>query len=144
MNDYYDDDDDDVFMSFPSDKWKEFISNMGITYEVQNDYIPDIYEGPLLVIEKEYDDFDTFFNESKEIIYRKMIDLYETIKDPSLDDITLTVLATIDDSPFNSNFSISKNTSELLMDVIIPFFESTEEYETCDRALKLYHYLQGD
>jgi len=144
MNDYYDDDDDDnISMSFPSDEWKEIAGdNMGMICEIQNDYIPDVYEGPFLVLEKEYDDFTTCFKESKDRIYKKMIDLYGDMKDPSHDNFTLCVLATIDEQPFSTNFEINKSTSGLIMSVFIPHFESIEDYETCDRALKLYNWIQ--
>jgi hypothetical protein len=95
-----------------------------------------------LTIIEEYDNFETFISESREIIYKKMIDMYERIKDPPYNPLVLTISATIDDHPFESNFHINRDTTELLINSIIPFFESTEEYEICDKVLKLYHYLQ--
>jgi hypothetical protein len=138
MNDY----DDDDYM-IPDDNWgKNVDDDMGIIYEIQNDYTPDVYEGPFLVLEKEYDDFGTCFKESKDRIYRKMVDLYGDIKDPSHDKFTLCVLATIEEQPFSTNFEINKETSGLILTVFIPHFESIEDYETCDRALKLYKWIQ--
>ena len=141
MNDYYDDDDSMI----PDDNWgKNIDDDMGIIYEIQNDYTPDVYEGPFLVLEKEYDDFSTCFKESKDRIYRKMVDLYGDMKDPSHDKFTLNVLATIEEQPFSTIFEINKETSGLILTVFIPHFESIEDYETCDRALKIYNWIQGN
>lgn len=129
----------------PDDNYgKNIDDDMGILYEIQNDYTPYVYEGPFLVLEKEYDDFATCFKESKDRIYRKMLDLYGDMKDPSHNNFTLCVLATIEEQPFSTNFEINKSTSELIMTVFIPHFESIEDYETCDRALKLYNWIQGN
>lgn len=139
MNDYYDDD-DDVSMNFPSDEWKEIA---GDDIGMISQFYP-VPEGPFLVLEKEYDDFATCFMESKDRIYRKMVDLYGDMKDPSHDKFTLNVLATIEERPFSTIFEINKETSGLILTVFIPHFESIEDYETCDRALKLYNWVQGN
>jgi hypothetical protein len=168
MNDYDDDYDDDyeddedfinakMGISFTSDNWKEIAEDdMGIImechnwvikqYEIQNDYVMDTYEGPFLVIGKEYNDFNICFNESKDGIYRKMLDVYENIKnleynDLNSDEFNLCVIATIDGSTFNTNFPINKISSIEIKTVIIPHFEKIEDYEACDRALKLYNQI---
>ena len=133
MDNYYDDDD---FIEFPSEEWEK----------IAHVYIQDIYEGPYLIIEKEYDDFKTCFNESKDRIYRKMLDVYENIKDLKIDEhnsneFNLCVLATIDDCPFNTHFPINKDVSDQIISVIIPHMESIEDYESCIRARKLYHHI---
>jgi hypothetical protein len=138
MNDY----DDDDYVTPDENREKIAGDDMGILYEIQNDYTPDVYEGPFLVLEKEYDDFATCFKESKDRIYRKMVDLYGDMKDPSHDNFTLCVLATIEEQPFSTNFEINKETSGLILTVFIPHFESIEDYETCGRALKLYKWIQ--
>ena len=122
MDDYYDYDD---FMNVDDD--------MGMISQIY-----PVPEGPFIIIEKKYVDFNTCFMESKDKIYRKMLDTYEEIKDTENHDSNLCVIATIDDCPFSTNFPINKHSSQQIIGVIIPYMEEIEDYETCDRALKLY------
>jgi hypothetical protein len=92
-----------------------------------------------LRIETEYPDFLTFCNDAQEIIYRKMIDVFESLQN---DDISLSVIANIEGFKFDTVLNINKARSTQLMDVILPFFEEMEDYKTCDRILKLYNRLQ--
>ena len=134
MDDYYDDDD---FINFPSDEWKEIAGD-------DADIISQVYpvpEGPFIILEKKYGDFNTCFKESKDKIYRKMLDIYEKTKDTESNNSNLCVIATIDDCAFSTNFSINKRSSEQIISVIIPYMEEIEDYETCDRALKLYNQI---
>ena len=130
-------DDYDDSMNPNDDSEKIYGDGMSIISQVY-----PVPEGPFLILEKEYDDFGVCFQESKDKIYRKMIDLYGHMKDPSHDNFTLSVLATIENQPFSTIFDINKSTSGLIMTIFIPHFESIEDYETCDRALKLYNWIQ--
>jgi hypothetical protein len=93
-----------------------------------------------LLIEKNYDDFPSFYKESKDIIYRKIIDTFESAKASGKETQILIVTARIENQPFDTDFPIIKSDPGLLMR-IIPYFESIEDYETCGKIMKLYSEL---
>jgi hypothetical protein len=95
-----------------------------------------------LEIEKNYSDFKTFYKETKEIVYRKLVDAYEDVV--KNDDITLTIIGHIDGRPFETDFDNFKSNLELLKTVINPFFEEIEDYETCGRIIKICQNLQNN
>jgi hypothetical protein len=95
-----------------------------------------------LEIEKNYSDFRTFYKETKEIVYRKLVDAYEDVT--KSDDITLTIIGHIDGQPFETDFNNFKSNLELLKTVINPFFEEIEDYEICSRIVKICQNLQNN
>ena len=90
-----------------------------------------------LTIDKEFSDFNDFYDESKDAIYRKILESFEEIELTN-EDINLIVSAKILDTQFESNFQIKKSNFNLLMKSLNPYFESIEDYETCQRVLDLY------
>lgn len=96
-----------------------------------------------LMIYKEYDDFPTFYKNSKDVIYRKIIETYEKTKIPGQEMMTLIVSGTIDDHYFDTDFPIKKTDLSLLTDVVNPYFESIEDYETCGKIMELCKELKG-
>ena len=115
---YKDDEDDNDFdlddPSYPMESsdidWKE-INIKGITDGISKGFIIEEEESnsESLVIEKEYTDFETFLDETREIIYEKMIDMYELITDSSHDPIKLVIASTINGNSFTSKFAIDKD-----------------------------------
>ena len=97
-----------------------------------------------LTLSKNYPDFDSFYYESKETIYRKLIDAFEKVNIPENKTTNLTVVGNIQGKPFNSKFIIEKSNLGLLMSVLIPFFEDMEDYETCSKIVKLYDSLKSN
>jgi hypothetical protein len=95
-----------------------------------------------LSIKKNYENFPTFYKETKDIIYRKIIDTYENARDSGKETQTLIVTARIENQPFDTDFPIIKSDPGLLMS-LIPYFESIEDYETCERIMKLYSELKS-
>ena len=93
-----------------------------------------------LEIEKNYSDFKSFYKETKEIVYRKLVDAYEDVV--KSDDIILTVIGHIDGRPFETDFDNFKSNIELLKTVINPFFEEIEDYEVCSRIVKICQNLE--
>lgn len=87
--------------------------------------------------EKDYEDFNAFNSECEEKIYRKMIDVYEELKKSNEKEKKLIFVAKINGIIFDTNFVISKSHLMTLKEVILPFFESVEDYETCDKILNL-------
>ncbi len=88
-----------------------------------------------LVIDEEYPDFKTFYKNSKDVIYRKITDIFLNLETPK-DEILLTVFACIDGFNFDSDFLISKSKEDWLKTGINKYFEEIEDYETCDKIMK--------
>lgn len=87
------------------------------------------------MIDEDYPNFKNFYKNSKEIIYRKIVDVFINMKSPE-DEILLTVYARIDGCEFDTDFIISKSKSDWMKKVINPFFEEIEDYETCGKIFK--------
>jgi hypothetical protein len=95
----------------------------------------------ILIIDENYEDIFICIEKSKEIIYRKMIEVYEIIKNPDNDDLVLMVLFMVDGQSYRTDYHINKISSELIASVIIPHMEKIEDYEFCHRAHNLYHQI---
>lgn len=89
-----------------------------------------------LLIDIDYPDFRSFYKNSKDIIYRKITDLFLELKSPD-DEILLTVSARVDGCDFNSDFLISKTKEEWLKSGVKKYFEEIEDYETCNKIMKV-------
>jgi hypothetical protein len=93
-------------------------------------------------IEKKYPDFFTFYNESKDLIYHKFIEVFEELKDRKDGNAKITIIVgNVEGRPFQSDFVIEKSKPNILIETINPFFESIEDYETCDKIHRLYNQL---
>jgi hypothetical protein len=90
-----------------------------------------------LVIENNYSNFQEFYTNEKHQIYSKIIDIYEEILKGNIDSQKLIVVGKIEGCTFDTDFEINKDNQRLLIDVIIPYFEKIEEYETCKKILEL-------
>ena len=88
--------------------------------------------------EKNYSNFHEFYNECEEKIYRKMIDVYEKLKSEDIKQKNLIFTASVDGFIFDTAFLLDSTNPSLLKEVIIPFFEDREDYETCSKILSLY------
>ena len=90
-----------------------------------------------LRIETNFPDFMSFYNESEETIYRKILEIFEDLKTSNKDQKQLIIIANIDGFVFDTIFYILKDNHQLITDVIRPYFERMEDYETCEKIVKI-------
>jgi hypothetical protein len=94
-----------------------------------------------LQIEGIHKDFKDFFDNNKGIIYTKVIDIFQEFKTSRKKSITLSVVAQIDNMEWDTKFNFFKNESIVLKRDILPYFETIEDYETCQKINNLYNDL---
>lgn len=90
-----------------------------------------------LIIKTNYPDFKSFYKDSQELIYRKVLYAFEELKKTKKDK-KLVVTSEINDHVFDTDFDINIESVNMLMNTIIPFFEKIEDYETCSKIVELY------
>ena len=95
----------------------------------------------ILFIEEKYDDFHTFYNSSKEMIYHKFIEAFENKTNRDGKTLLDIIVNNVDGRPFQSKFLIERSKPNILIETIKPFFESIEDYETCEKIVHLHHQL---
>lgn len=94
-----------------------------------------------LVIDREYSDFKQFYISEKRTIYMKIIDAFQQLINENVEKKELLVLAKVEGHVFDTTFIIDKESKKILKDVVSPYFETLEEYETCSRINKVYSEL---
>ena len=94
-----------------------------------------------LDINLNFTSFSTFFENSKGTIYTSMINSYIDLYDKKIKSKILLVNAKIDNQNFTTEFNISVNLPNIIVDIIIPYFEEIENYEMCDTSMKIYEKL---
>jgi len=94
-----------------------------------------------LDINLNFTSFSSFFENSKGTIYTSMINSYIDLYDKKIKSKILLVNAKIDNQNFTTEFNISVNLPNIIIDIIIPYFEEIENYEMCDTSMKIYEKL---
>lgn len=100
-----------------------------------------IASGSTVVIETIYDDYATFMDETRDPIYQTILKSFNDLKEK--EKVVVNVKANVEDTQFESNLEFTKDNLNVLVDVLIPFFESEEKYELCAEAMKLHSELVG-
>jgi hypothetical protein len=98
-----------------------------------------IMSGSTVVIETIYDDYATFMDETRDPIYQTILKSFNDLKETER--IIVNVKANVENTQFESNLEFTKANIDVLVDVLIPFFESEEKYELCAEAMKLHSEL---
>jgi hypothetical protein len=104
--------------------------------EMNEEYV---ISGLTLQFTQEYDNFATFVQKTTDPIYRAIIDTFNDLR--KIEKSTLTVQAIVDGTQFDTIFEYTKDDANILKDLINPFFEEMEDYETCKRIMDLYSEL---
>jgi hypothetical protein len=91
--------------------------------------------GTTLIIETEYADFGTFMEETRDPVYRTILEAFKELL--KKDRVNVIVQASVDNAEFESDLEFTRNSINLLDEIVIPYFESIEDYETCNEVLKL-------
>lgn len=97
----------------------------------------------LLNINTNYSDFSTFYENEKRNIYLKYIDAFEKLINSNYVHTFFTVIYIIENEPVVTHFDAEKNNSDILIDVINPYFESIEDYEICGKITELYNNIKN-
>lgn len=113
-------------------KVKDAIPN----FELKDSYIN-------LEIRGDFKSFTEFYSTSKNVIFEKVVDLFNGLLIPENTSLTLTIYTTIDGFKWDSDLIVSRNEKEMLMKSILPYFESVENYEKCSEIIKIHKELSN-
>ncbi len=101
--------------------------------------------------DKKYDNYPAFYEETKEEIYRAIVQLFKKLSESTSDRKVLQVSAIIEERNFCTDFTITRTSRKVVenygvfdkevLQEMIPFFEEKEEYELCSEILKVYEMI---
>lgn len=94
-----------------------------------------------LIIKGKYKEFEDFYDENKELIYKSIIDLFSDFKSTQKKILSLYICSKIQGLDWDTEFNFSKKDTIVLKRDLLPYFEKIEDYETCGKILNLYKEL---
>lgn len=97
--------------------------------------------GHTLEIQTAYEDFGSFMDETRDPVYRTIFSAFKELMEKKTPTVTVTVRAHVDNMDVESVLEFSKENSNMLTEIILPYFESVEEYEMCSEVLKIHKKL---
>lgn len=95
-----------------------------------------------LVIKESYKDFSSFYGENKELIYKTIVNLFNSLKRKDKNNVILVLSAKINRLQWETELKFSRIESIVLVRDILPFFEENEDYEFCEEITTLYNKIQ--
>lgn len=90
------------------------------------------------VFKGKYANFQSFYDENKEEIYRNIIEVYRGFTTTRRKILELHVSATIDGFEWDTDFNFYRYDLLPLKKDIMPFFEDIEDYEACSEIIALH------
>jgi hypothetical protein len=92
-----------------------------------------------LVFKGRYKDFHEFLNINRETVYKGILDVYTNLKTKEVNEtLRLRIAAKIKGFDWDTNFEFKRGDYIVLKRDLMPFFESIEDYETCEQICKLH------
>ena len=102
----------------------------------------DIEVFKTLEIIGEYNNSTSFYSENKELVFDSVVELYHELFSTGKEELKLEVLVSLEEESrklsWTTEFIYDKKNVSVLIDDIIPFYESVEKYEKCVEVLKLH------
>ena len=95
-----------------------------------------------LVFDEKYESFGEFYISTREKIFRELLFLFELISSKENHEASICVSATINDVSFSTNLTYNLSNVYLISEVILPYFEEKEDFETCSEIVKLMNKLK--
>jgi hypothetical protein len=86
----------------------------------------------VLILGGIYEDFPNFFNSNKEKIYLEIVDIFREFKISKRKCMSFNLSTTIGGMRWDTTFKFYKEESIILKRDILPYFESIEDYESCE------------
>lgn len=99
-----------------------------------------------LRLDENYPTFDEFLKKSRTVIYKTLIDGYRELSKNPESFINVVVIAKAENREFETTYHINKNYDDVierLPNILIPYFENVEDYETCEEIRNIYEKIKG-
>ena len=87
-----------------------------------------------------FNDYGTFMEASRDPIYRTILNAFKELKEK--DRVSINVTAHVDNTEFESELEFTKLNLDILTDVVNPYFEEIEDYESCAKVMKILSNLR--
>ena len=94
-----------------------------------------------LKIEGDYNDFQTFYDRNKKLIYDSIFDTLSGFVVLDTKRLSLFVSSKIKDECWETEFNFKRNDYPILKRDLMPFYEQVEDYEMCEKIIKLHEKL---
>lgn len=85
-----------------------------------------------------YESFNEFYNEHKSEIYETIVAIFECFNGSPKNILTINLNVNINGIFWDSDISFSRDQYFVLKRDILPYFEEEENYEMCNRIMKIY------
>ncbi len=95
----------------------------------------------ILNLDESYKDFNDFYGKNKDTIYRAILELFKELPNTRKKSLTLMVTAKIRGLEWDTEFTFSKDDAKMLIRDVMPYFEQSEDYETCSEIINLHKSL---
>jgi hypothetical protein len=86
---------------------------------------------------EEFDSYFDFYESNKMIIYKKIVDTYEFMKENNVDSHVIHLSAKISGFYWSTDVIFRNEDKELLYEHVLKYFEEKEEYEYCQKIKEL-------
>jgi len=97
-------------------------------------------KGNTISFKDHFEDYKTFMDETRDPIYRTILSAFESLKEKER--VSVSVKAKVDNTEFESELEFTKSNLDILTDVINPYFEGIEDYESCGEVMKVLNQLK--
>ena len=96
-----------------------------------------------LTIKDPYKDFSSFYKSNKEVIYKTIVKLFNSLKRKDKENVILILSAKINKLQWETELKFNRKESIVLVRDILPFFVENEDYEFCSEISTLYTKIQS-
>jgi len=101
-----------------------------------------VKSGLTITFKNKFRDYGTFMDASRDPIYRTILAAFKELKEK--DKVSINVTANVDSTEFESKLEFTKLNLDILTDVINPYFEEMEDYESCAKVMQVLSELQNN
>ena len=96
-----------------------------------------------LVIEGEYCNFQNFYEINKKLIYDSIYETFNGFIYEDTKNLTLFVSTKIENVQWETEFVFKRKDHPILKKELMPYYESVEDYEMCEKLVKLHNYFEN-
>ena len=100
-----------------------------------------VKSGLTITFKNKFNDYGTFMEASRDPIYRTILSAFKELKEK--EKVAVSITANVDSTEFESEIEFTKLNLDILRDVVNPYFEEIEDYETCNKVIQLLSDLQS-
>lgn len=90
---------------------------------------------------KSFESFDDFYGTNKPEIYKSIINIFEEFQKTDTKVLSLGFSASIHGHQWGTHITLEREQYFILKRDVLPYFEQIEDYETCQRIVKLHNKL---